>query len=67
MSLNFPRTPSMLDETRSVESIAQSSLGKFARVAMVLKDVTGIELPSPARKTIDLEGRIVKDGVRKAI
>jgi hypothetical protein len=26
----------------------------------VLKDVTGIELPAPARKTIDLEGRIVK-------
>jgi hypothetical protein len=27
----------------------------------------GIELPPPARKTIDLEVRIVKDGVRKAI
>jgi hypothetical protein len=24
-------------------------------------------LPPPAKKTIDLEGRIVKDGVRKAI
>jgi hypothetical protein len=24
-------------------------------------------LPPPARKTIDLEGRLVKDGVRKAI
>jgi hypothetical protein len=27
----------------------------------------GIELPAPARKTIDLEGRIVKDGVRKIV
>ena len=26
-----------------------------------------MELPPPARKTIDLEGRIVKDGVRKVI
>jgi hypothetical protein len=26
-----------------------------------------MELPPPARKTIDLEGRIVKDGVRKAL
>jgi hypothetical protein len=26
-----------------------------------------MELPPPARKTIDLKGRIVKDGVRKAI
>jgi hypothetical protein len=33
----------------------------------VLKDTTGIELPPPARKSIDLEGRVVKDGVRKAL
>jgi len=26
-----------------------------------------IELPAPERKTIDMEGRIVKDGVRKAL
>ena len=26
-----------------------------------------MELPPPARKTIDLEGRIVKDGVRKTV
>jgi hypothetical protein len=33
----------------------------------VLKDVAGIELPPPALKTIDLKGRLVKDGVRKAV
>ena len=33
----------------------------------MLKDAAGVELPPPARKTIDLEGRIVKDGVRKTI
>ena len=27
----------------------------------------GVEPPPPDRKTIDLEGRIVKDGVRKTI
>jgi len=32
-----------------------------------LKDAANIELPPPVRKTIDLEGRIVKDGGRKAI
>jgi hypothetical protein len=32
-----------------------------------LKDSAGMDLPPPARKTIDLEGRLVKDGVRKAI
>ena len=31
------------------------------------KTTAGIELPAPARKTIDLEGRIVQDGVRKAV
>ena len=33
----------------------------------MLKDTAGIELLPPERKTIDLEGRIVKDGVRKAL
>ncbi len=33
----------------------------------MIKDTTGTELPTPARKTIDLEGRIVKDGVRKTL
>jgi hypothetical protein len=36
-------------------------------IRWVLKDSAGMELPPPARKTIDLEGRLVKDGVRKAI
>ena len=56
----------MLDELED-QSIAQASLGKPARVAMGSQDTAGVELPPPARKTIDLEGRIVKDGVRKAI
>jgi hypothetical protein len=33
----------------------------------VIKDVCGIELPPPAKKTIDLEGHVVKDGVKKAL
>ena len=34
------------------------------RIPWVIKDTAGVELPSPERKTIDLEG---KSGVRKAI
>ena len=34
-------------------------------IRWVLKDVTGMELPPAARKTIDLEGRVVKAGVAK--
>ena len=33
----------------------------------MIKDIAGMELPPPARKTIDLEGRVVKDGVRTAL
>jgi hypothetical protein len=33
----------------------------------VLQDFDGMQLPLPAKKTIDLEGRLIKDGVRKAI
>jgi len=66
MSLNPQELQNMLDELED-QSIAQASLGKPARVAMGSQDTAGVELPPPARKTIDLEGRIVKDGVRKAI
>ena len=31
------------------------------------RHVCGIELPPAAKKTIDLEGRVVKDGVKKAL
>jgi hypothetical protein len=30
-------------------------------------DVTGVEAPAPTEKTIDLEGRLVKDAVRKSL
>jgi hypothetical protein len=33
----------------------------------VAEDTTGIKFPPPAHKTIDLEGRVVKDGVRKTL
>jgi len=36
-------------------------------IRWVLKDVVGAELPPPTRKTIDLEGRMVKESVRKCL
>jgi len=33
----------------------------------MLKDVAGMELTPPARKTTDLEGRLVKYAVRKSL
>jgi hypothetical protein len=34
---------------------------------LVLTDTCGIELPPATKKTIDLEGRVVKDGVKNAL
>jgi hypothetical protein len=39
----------------------------LAEIRWVIKATCGIDLPPPARKTIDLEGRLIKDGVRKAL
>ena len=39
----------------------------YKKSAFVLKDVAGLELPPAERKTIDLEGRVVKEGVRKSL
>src|SRR6476646_10448593 len=57
----------MLDELEASRSSRKRAWENLQEIRWVLKDVTGMELPQPARKTIDLEGRIVKDGVRKAI
>jgi hypothetical protein len=31
-----------------------------------LKDTTGIEVPAASKKTVDMEGGVIKDAVRKA-
>ena len=33
----------------------------------MLKDTAGVELPPAAKKTTDLEGRVVNDAVREAL
>ena len=53
-----PAAPRRLEATDSQTSAA---------CIQDLKDVADMDLPPPARKTIDLEGRIVKDGVREAL
>ena len=57
----------MLDELEASRASRKRAWENLQEMRWVLQDVAGIELPPPARKTIDLEGRIVKDGVRKAV
>jgi len=56
----------MLDELEASRASRKRAWENLAEIRWVIKDTVGIELPPPVRKTIDLEGRIVKDGVKKA-
>jgi hypothetical protein len=57
----------MLDELDASRASRKRAWENLQELRWVIKDTCGIDLPPPAKKTIDLEGRIVKDGVRKAI
>jgi hypothetical protein len=57
----------VLDELEASRSSRKRAWENLQEIRWVLQDSAGMKLPPPARKTIDLEGRIIKDGVRKAI
>lgn len=57
----------MLDELRASRSSRRRAWENLQEIRWVLKDTIGLEVPPPARKTIDLEGRLIKDAVRKAL
>ena len=57
----------LLDELEASRASRKRAWENLAEIRWVIKDRCGIDLQPPARKTIDLEGRIVKDGVRKAL
>src|SRR6202049_2298711 len=57
----------LLDELEASRASRRRAWENLQELRWVLKDAARMELPPPARKTIDLEGRIVKDGVKKAL
>jgi hypothetical protein len=57
----------VLDELEASRKSRRRAWDNLQEIRWVLKDTAGIELPAPKRKTIDLEGRIVKDGVRTVV
>ena len=67
MSITPQELQKLLDELEAFQTLASARLGKPARDPLDLKDTAGMDLSPPARKTIDLEGRLVKDGVRRAV
>ena len=57
----------LLDELEASRSSRRRAWDNLQEIRWVLKDEARMELPPQAMKTIDLEGRIVKDGVKKAL
>jgi hypothetical protein len=57
----------LLDELEASRASRKRAWENLQEIRWALKDTAGVELPPPARKTIDIEGRIVKDGVRTAL
>jgi hypothetical protein len=57
----------LVDELEASRSSRKRAWENLQELRWVLQDSAGMRLPPPARKTIDLEGRLIKDGVRKAI
>jgi exonuclease V gamma subunit len=57
----------LLDELEASRASRKRAWELLQELRWVLKDVTGVEAPHPERKTIDLEGRIIKEAIRKAL
>jgi predicted RecB family endonuclease len=67
MSITPQDLQKLLDEREASRASRKRAWENLQEIRWVLKDVTGVDLPPPARKTIDLEGRVVKDGVRTVL
>ena len=67
VSLDPKELQGVLDELKASRESRKRAWENLQEIRWVLKDAAGVELPPPKRKTIDLEDRIVKDGVRKVV
>jgi len=67
MSITPQAVQKLLEEVEKSRASRKRAWDNLQEIRWVLKDTAGVELPAPARKTIDLEGRIMKDGVRKTV
>jgi hypothetical protein len=57
----------LLDELEASRASRRRAWENLQELRWVLKQICEVELPPRARKTIDREGRVVKDGIKKAL
>jgi len=67
MSITPQALRDLLDELEASRASRKRAWEILQEIRWVLKDVAALELPPAVRKTFDLEGRVVKDAVRKAL
>jgi len=67
MSMTPQALQDLLDELEASRASRKRAWEILQEIRWVLKDTAGIEAQQPVRKTIDLEGRVVKDAVRKTL
>jgi hypothetical protein len=67
MSITPKAIQDLLDELEASRASRKRAWELLQELRWVVYDVTGIQVAVPERKTIDLEGRIIKEAVRKAL
>jgi hypothetical protein len=67
MSITPEALQELMNELEASRVSRKRAWQNLQELRWVLKDCAGVELPPPAKKTIDLEGRLVKDGIRKTL
>jgi hypothetical protein len=67
MSITPQAIRKLLDDLEASRASRKRAWENLQEIRWILKDAIGIDLPPAARRTIDLEGRVVKEGVRKIV
>ena len=67
MSITPKAIQDLLDELEASRASRKRAWEVLQEIRWVLKDTTGVTVSPPVKKTIDSEGRVVKDAVRKAL
>ena len=67
VSLDPQELQGVLDELSASRASRKNAWENLQQLRRILKEVAGLDLPAPAAKNIALEGRLVRDGMRKAL
>jgi hypothetical protein len=67
MAIDPQELQAILDELEKSRASRRRAWENLQEIRWVLKETAGIDLPASEMKTINAEGRLVKDAVRKAM